>query len=122
VNADTATLDQVIANLVLNARDAMPEGGTLTIRTENVYAVRPGQVGVAPGRFACLSVSDTGAGINESNLSRIFEPFYTTKRPGKGVGLGLPVAYGIIRSHDGWIEADSAPDRGSTFRINLPAL
>jgi PAS domain S-box-containing protein len=122
VNADIVALDQAIANLVLNARDAMPDGGILTIRTENLSAVRPGQEGVVPGRFACLSVSDTGAGIEESDQSRIFEPFYTTKRPGKGIGLGLPVAYGIVRAHDGWIEVDSAPGRGSTFRINLPAL
>ncbi|MGD0621577.1 MAG: ATP-binding protein [Thermacetogeniaceae bacterium] len=122
VNADTAALDQAIANLVLNARDAMPNGGTLTIKTENVAADRSGQAGVVPGRFVCLSVSDTGAGIDEANRSRIFEPFYTTKRPGQGIGLGLPVAYGIIRAHGGWIEVDSAPGRGSTFRINLPAF
>ncbi len=122
VNADTAALDQAIANLVLNARDAMPNGGALTIKTENVAAGRPGQAGVVPGRFVCLSVSDTGAGIDEANRSRIFEPFYTTKRPGQGTGLGLPVAYGIIRAHGGWIEVDSAPGHGSTFRINLPAL
>jgi signal transduction histidine kinase len=67
-------------------------------------------------------VSDTGAGIEESDRSRIFEPFYTTKRPGKGIGLGLPVAYGIVRAHDGWIEVDSAPGRGCTFKINLPAV
>ena len=141
VNADTAALDQAIANLVLNARDAMPDGGTLTIRTENLSAVRSGKTGVrvpsstsglTPGlkecgvhgrsRFTCLSVSDTGAGIEESDRSRIFEPFYTTKRPGKGIGLGLPVAYGIVRAHDGWIEVDSAPGRGCTFKINLPAV
>ena len=101
MNADTAALDQAIANLVLNARDAMPNGGTLTIKTENVAADRSGQAGVVPGRFVCLSVSDTGAGIDEANRSRIFEPFYTTKRPGQGIGLGLPVAYGIIRAHGG---------------------
>jgi two-component system cell cycle sensor histidine kinase/response regulator CckA len=122
VNADAAALDQVIANLVLNARDAMPDGGVLTVRTENKSAVRPSQTGVAPGRFVCLSVSDTGTGIEENDRSHIFEPFYTTKQPDKGIGLGLPVAYGIVRAHDGWIEVDSSPGRGSTFRINLPAM
>jgi PAS domain S-box-containing protein len=122
VNADAAALGQVISNLVLNAREAMPDGGVLTVRTENVSVVRPGQTGGAPGRFVCLSVSDTGTGIEENDRSHIFEPFYTTKQPDKGIGLGLPVAYGIVRAHDGWIEVDSAPGRGSTFRINLPAV
>ena len=74
-----------------------------------------------PRRFVCLSVSDTGTGIDEANLSHVFEPFFTTKEPGKGVGLGLSAAYGIIRAHGGWIEVDSAPGRGSTFRLYLPA-
>jgi PAS domain S-box-containing protein len=122
VNADAAALDQVISNLLSNAREAMPDGGVLTVRTENVSVVRPGQTGGAPGRFVRLSVSDTGTGIEENDRSHIFEPFYTTKQPDKGIGLGLPVAYGIVRAHDGWIEVDSAPGRGSTFRINLPAV
>jgi two-component system cell cycle sensor histidine kinase/response regulator CckA len=100
----------------------MPEGGTITIKTENVYAVRDRQVGVAPGKFVCLSVSDTGDGIDKASLSRIFEPFFTTKRPDQGIGLGLSVAYGIIQAHDGWIEVDSTPGLGSTFKLNIPAV
>jgi signal transduction histidine kinase len=122
VNLDPAAFDQAVANLVSNARDAMPNGGVLTIKTENLSAVCPGQAGVAAGRYVCLSVSDTGIGIEENDRPHLFEPFYTTKQQGKGIGLGLPVAYGIVRAHDGWIEVDSAPGRGSTFRINLPAV
>jgi signal transduction histidine kinase len=122
VNVDTTALDQALFNLVLNARDAMPEGGTLTIKTENVYTVRDRQAGAAPGKFACLSVSDTGDGIDKVSLSRIFEPFFTTKRPDKGIGLGLSVAYGVIQAHDGWIEVESAPGLGSTFKLNIPAV
>ena len=122
VSADTTALNRAIGNLVLNARDAMPEGGTLTLKTENVCVDRSGATALAAGRFVCLTVTDTGAGIDEANLSRIFEPFFTTKEPGKGIGLGLSVTYGVIKAHDGWIEVDSAPGRGSAFRLNIPAL
>jgi signal transduction histidine kinase len=122
VNADPAVIDQAIANLVLNAWDAMPDGGILTVRTENLVAVCPGQADIAAGRFVCLSVSDTGVGIEESARPHLFEPFYTTRRPARGMGLGLPVVYGVVRAHDGWVEVDSTPGRGSTFRINLPAV
>lgn len=121
VNADAATIERAIINLVLNAREAMPGGGTLTIRTQDVS--RRDRAGdAAPGRFACLSVSDTGAGIDEADMPHIFEPFFTTRGQGRGAGLGLSEAYGIIRAHNGWIEADSAPGQGSTFRFYLPAL
>lgn len=122
VDADASSIEQVIVNLVINARDAMPDGGAITIKTENTYMSHTGRPGLAPGRYACLSVTDEGAGIDTANLSHIFEPFFTTKAPGKGTGLGLSVAYGIIQSHDGWIEVDSIPGQGSTFRIYLPAL
>lgn len=121
VNADASNIEQVIINLAINARDAMPEGGAITIETKNVYMEHPGQSGHAP-RFVCLSVADTGAGIDEADLTHIFEPFFTTKEQGEGAGLGLSVAYGIIQAHNGWIEVDSAPGQGSTFRFFLPAL
>ena len=121
VNADASNIEQVIINLAINARDAMPEGGAITIETKNVYMEHPGQSGHAP-RFVCLSVADTGAGIDEADLPHIFEPFFTTKEQGEGAGLGLSVAYGIVQAHNGWIEVDSAPGQGSTFRFFLPAL
>ncbi|MGD0152742.1 MAG: ATP-binding protein [Thermacetogeniaceae bacterium] len=122
VKADTSNIDQAITNLVLNACDAMPGGGAITIKTANVYADRDEQQRAIPGRYVCLSVSDTGVGIDKENLPHIFEPFFTTKEPDKGVGLGLSVAYGIIQAHNGWIEVDSTPGLGSTVRLYLPAM
>jgi CheY-like chemotaxis protein len=116
-------LDQVLMNLAVNARDAMPKGGRLLIETsekvvdENVARLNPDAL---PGRYACLSVSDTGCGIPPEALSRIFEPFYTTKGPGKGTGLGLATVFGIVKQHQGWIKVDSKPDQGSNFQIFLP--
>lgn len=124
VNADSDNIDQVVVNLAINARDAMPEGGTITIETRNLVleAGSPGQPGAArPGRFVCLSVVDTGTGMDEQTLSRIFEPFFTTKAPGKGTGLGLAVAYGIVKGHEGWINVTSRWGQGSRFEIYLPA-
>ncbi|MFA6109094.1 MAG: PAS domain S-box protein [Candidatus Latescibacterota bacterium] len=124
-SADASNIDQVILNLALNSRDAMPEGGTLTFATRNLvvdeeYRRRYSQA--RPGRFVCLEVGDTGCGMSEEVRLRIFEPFYTTKEEGKGTGLGLSVVYGIVQAHGGWIEVESRPGYGSRFLVHLPAL
>ncbi len=125
VQADTGMMEQVLFNLAVNARDAMPEGGRLRLVTEHV---RLGEVHtrVNPearaGEFACLSVSDTGTGIAPEVLPRIFEPFFTTKDVGKGTGLGLATVYGIVKQHRGWVEVSSQVGEGSTFKVFLPAV
>ena len=123
VRVDRGHVDQVIMNLVVNARDAMPDGGTLTLRTEN--AVVGGEearrrLGAVPGEFVCLTVADTGCGMDEATRERIFEPFFTTKGEGKGTGLGLSTVYGIVRGAGGFVEVQSEPGRGTAFRIHLP--
>ncbi len=124
VNADAGMIEQVIMNLVVNARDAMPKGGTLTISIHSVdiseerAKARPE---AKEGRFVCLSVSDTGCGMDEHTLKHLFEPFYTTKELGKGTGLGLSTVHGIVGQHKGWVEAESELGKGSTFRVFLPA-
>jgi signal transduction histidine kinase len=124
VNADGTSIDQMVVNLVINARDAMPQGGTVTIRTRNLVldGAGMGQTGVSPGgRFVLLSVTDTGVGMDEQTRSRIFEPFFSTKGPGKGTGLGLAITHSIIKNLDGWIDVRSRPGEGSCFEIYLPA-
>ncbi len=124
VLADAGMVDQILMNLCINARDAMPGGGRLTVRADTV-AVTPEQAemhpGARPGPFVCLSVADEGCGMDEETQKRIFEPFFTTKEVGKGTGLGLATVYGIVQQHNGWIEVESAAGQGSTFRIYLPA-
>ncbi len=124
VHADAGHLHQILLNLVLNARDAMPKGGTLTISTSNIDVTSAvvGLSGVRPGSYVQLTVSDTGTGMSEEVRSHLFEPFYTTKEPGKGTGLGLSSVYGLVQQSAGQIVFESEPDKGTSFRILLPAL
>ena len=121
--ADASMIEQVLLNLTVNARDAMPSGGRLRIRVDSIeVSDEHAQVHplARPGRFVRLSVTDQGGGISVEHLPRIFDPFFTTKEPGKGTGLGLATVYGIIRQHEGWIEVDSESGKGSEFRVYLP--
>ncbi|MBK8475810.1 MAG: response regulator [Opitutaceae bacterium] len=125
IHADPGMLEQVLMNLAVNARDAMPRGGRLLIEldaaiVDEAHAERHAQA--RPGAFVCLSVSDTGGGIAPEILARIFEPFFTTKEVGKGTGLGLSIVYAVVRQHDGWVEVESQQGVGTKFRVYLPAL
>ena len=125
VVGDSRMLEQVLMNLYINSRDAMPNGGVLGIETSSFFAGTEfcqSNSWARPGDYLLVSVQDTGIGISSDNLSHVFEPFFTTKEVGKGSGLGLSVAYGIVQDHGGMIEADSVPEKGSTFRIYLPTV
>ncbi|MGH8103408.1 MAG: response regulator, partial [bacterium] len=125
INADNTQMQQVLMNLCVNARDAMPGGGMLTVRTSNktlTDADCTQNVEARPGRYICLIVQDTGTGIPAEILPRIFEPFFTTKEVGKGTGLGLAMVYGIVKAHDGWIQVSSQVGTGTTFTVFLPAV
>lgn len=125
IKADPSQIDQVLLNLVVNARDAMPRGGELAIATANTVlteADRLQNAEVKPGRYVCLSVGDTGCGMDDSTILHIFEPFFTTKEQGKGTGLGLAMIFGFIKQSGGHISVASAVGQGSLFRIYLPEL
>ena len=126
VEADASLLEQVLMNLVVNARDAMPRGGLISIGTSSVE-VRPDdpQVGLngrRAGRFVCLAVSDSGSGMGADTIKRVFEPFFTTKAAGKGTGLGLATVQGIVAQHKGWVDVESVVGIGTTFQVFLPAV
>jgi PAS domain S-box-containing protein len=124
VSGDATQLHQVLMNLCVNARDAMPEGGTLTLELENVQvdeALARMNPGASPGRYVVLSVTDTGAGIPPENLDKVFDPFFTTKELGEGTGLGLSTVIGIVKSHRGSVAINSKVGRGTQFRVYLPA-
>ena len=121
--ADPGNVDQVIMNLALNARDAMPDGGKLTLTTTRVEidkAYRTRNPEAQHGPHICLAVKDTGHGMDAATVSRIFDPFFTTKDPGKGTGMGLATVYGVLKQHGGWVEVDTTPGRGTTIRTFFP--
>ncbi len=123
VQVDPTQLDQVLVNLAVNARDAMPEGGQLTLRTGHITLYRPlirGEEVIPPGRYVMVEVQDTGCGIPPEVLPRIFDPFFTTRRERGGSGLGLSTVHGIIRQSDGFLAVDSLPGKGTRMRIYLP--
>jgi CheY-like chemotaxis protein len=125
INADPTQIDQILMNLTLNARDAMPEGGKLLIETNNValdeeYARM--HLEAESGQYVLLTVTDTGTGMDRDTLKHVFEPFYTTKGPGEGTGLGLAMVHGIVSQHGGHVRCYSELDHGTTFKVYFPAL
>ncbi len=120
-HADAGMIDQVLLNLSVNARDAMPGGGELRIATFARQVENHNGLDLVPGDYVCLTVSDTGCSIPESNLQKIFDPFFTTKEVGKGTGLGLATVFGIVKQHQGAISVSSEVGKGTTFEVLIPA-
>mgnify|MGYP006198646815 CR=1 FL=1 len=121
VKADGTLFQQVLTNLVVNAIDAMPRGGTVKITAGIETVTPPADVGATPGRYVCCRVQDSGEGMRPEIIPRLFEPFFTTKGIGKGTGLGLAVSYGIVSEHRGWIDVKTELGKGSQFTVYLPA-
>jgi len=125
LETDPGQLVQIIMNLVVNASDAMPAGGKITIKTENIHLDQTAARKIPearPGQYVCLSIADTGVGIDDHTQDHLFEPFFSTKELGQGTGLGLSVVYGIVKQHQGWINVFSEPTQGALFKIYLPAI
>jgi CheY-like chemotaxis protein len=125
VFADQGTMEQIIMNLAVNAKDAMPKGGQLTIKTRNVKLNKAScrlMPEASPGQFVCISLADTGIGMGKKVIQHIFDPFFSTKEPGKGTGLGLSVVYGIVKQHNGWIHVESTPGKGTVFEVYIPVV
>jgi CheY-like chemotaxis protein len=125
INADFGQMEQIVMNLAVNARDAMPAGGNLQLKTENVVidkAYCHQTTYAIPGEYVCLTVEDSGAGMDREMMDKIFDPFFSTKGPGHGTGLGLSVVYGVVKQHQGWINVYSEPNHGTTFKVYLPVL
>jgi len=125
IHADAGQIEQVVLNLVINARDAMPSGGKLVIHVDEVELNETAAAALAegrPGRYARLSVADTGTGMDDRTLARLFEPFFTTKEQGKGTGLGLSIVYGIVKQSGGYVSVHSTPGRGTTFVLYFPTV